>query len=255
MVLRSSRRSARSDTPEPGDTSSAAFDQFAQGLLTLLQEVLGDTQSKQASPPAADLDALRHSVQQQQEESKSTLEQIASKLEILTQSPAAKPVEATEQVEEARSDHCLHEFLCLLVGEEMLSSEEETAHWQALAEEVYAEDRTATTLGGQMLLVRAAPRERMPQLLKDLGEAFYQWFNKRPDDSELLHDSMIQWINNKCEQANIPNTVEAVHVGDRFDHIRHNSDESGNEVVEVLGWVVTRKGAERPYAKAKVSVR
>ena len=108
----------------------------------------------------------------------------------------------------------------------------------------------ARALAGQLLVFRAAPAERLPPLLKEIGEAFYRWQPKtRPDDSPF-EESLAAWLQRTCEAAGLHNTIELVHPGERFDAARHNASSRGVEIAEVLGWVVfarQRKGVHQGH--------
>ena len=112
----------------------------------------------------------------------------------------------------------------------------------------------ATTLVGQLLVFRAASAERMPQLLRDIGEAYCHW---RPDTShgeDRMRDALIAWLHSTCEAVGVSNKIELVRPGDRFESKRHNAKERGVEVATVRGWVVLRDNG-KVYTKASVTVR
>jgi hypothetical protein len=121
----------------------------------------------------------------------------------------------------------------------------------SLLADVYEGDNDALGLLGQVLTFRSATAERKPKLLKDLGEAFYLW---KPRGDPELRDPLIAWLHVLLDQADIPNRVEIVQAGDRFDLQRHTSRERGVEVGEVYGWVVLRENG-KVYSKANVSAK
>ena len=47
-------------------------------------------------------------------------------------------------------------------------------------------------LAGQLLVFQSAPAERLPQLLKDLGEAFYRWQPKATPGTNPLEEALVQ---------------------------------------------------------------
>ncbi|MEQ8786977.1 MAG: hypothetical protein RIC55_11785 [Pirellulaceae bacterium] len=113
-------------------------------------------------------------------------------------------------------------------------------------------DDDASALAGQLLIFSAASSERMPQLLRDVGEAYYAW---RPYlGHDPFRDALIQHIRARCEEAGVGNTIELVRPGDRFDHTRHNSKARGVEIDDVYGWVVLRDNG-KVYTKASVSTK
>jgi hypothetical protein len=143
----------------------------------------------------------------------------------------------------------------VLADGEMLHQPALAARWTQLAGDILRGDQAAGTFAGQLLMFRSATRERIPLLLKDVGEAYYQWKRATGLEPDALETALADWVNRICAEADIPNTVELVRAGERYDHLRHNADHGGNEVTDVLGWVVARKGSERPFAKARVGVR
>lgn len=115
-------------------------------------------------------------------------------------------------------------------------------------------DAAAMTLCGAIMLFRGANTERMPQLLKDIGEAWYAWSPHTADEDDDLRDSLCRWLERTCAEASVPNTIELVRPGDRFDVKRHHARQPGVEVTQVAGWVVLRDNG-KVYTKANVSVK
>jgi hypothetical protein len=112
----------------------------------------------------------------------------------------------------------------------------------------------ACGLAGQLLVFQSAPPERLPTLLKDLGEAYYRWQPKTTPEANTMEDALVTWLHGRCEAAGIYNTIELVHPGERFDSARHNASSRGVEIMKVLGWIVLRDNG-RVYMKASVDVR
>jgi hypothetical protein len=110
------------------------------------------------------------------------------------------------------------------------------------------------TLCGAIMLFRSATAERMPQLLKDIGEAWYAWSPHAADGDNELRDALCQWLERSCAEAGVPNTIELVRPGDRYDAKRHNARQPGVEVTNVSGWVVLRDNG-KVYTKANVTVK
>ena len=115
-------------------------------------------------------------------------------------------------------------------------------------------DRRACSLAGRLLLFQAAPAERLPPLLKEIGEAYYRWQPKTSPGTIPLEEAMVRWLQNACEAVGISNTIELVHPGERFDSARHSAASRGVEITEVRGWIVLRAGG-KVYTKASVAVR
>jgi len=112
----------------------------------------------------------------------------------------------------------------------------------------------ACALAGQLLVFQSAPPERLPQLLKDIGEAFYRWQPKADPGTHPMEEALADWLQRSCETAGINNTIELVHPGERFDSTRHTASSRGVEITEVRGWIVLRDNG-RVYTKATVEVR
>lgn len=113
----------------------------------------------------------------------------------------------------------------------------------------------ALYLLGQLLVFRFAPTDRKPNLLKDVGEAFYRCFPKNTDAADPFEAALASWLRQHCEAAGLANSIEVVHPGERFDSTKHSPLERGGvEVARVLGWVVLRDGG-RVYSKALVQTR
>ena len=115
-------------------------------------------------------------------------------------------------------------------------------------------EAAACALAGQLLVFRSAAAERLPPLLKEIGEAYYRWQPKNRPGNSPFEESLAAWLQRKCEAAGLHNTIELVHPGERFDAARHNASSRGVEITEVLGWVVLRDNG-KVYTKATVSVR
>lgn len=115
-------------------------------------------------------------------------------------------------------------------------------------------DSGACALAGQLLVFQSAPAERLPQLLKDLGEAFYRWRPKTDPNTSPMEEALVEWLRRSCEAAGIFNTIALVHPGERFDSTRHTAASRGVEITEVHGWIVLRDNG-KVYTKAAVAVQ
>jgi hypothetical protein len=115
-------------------------------------------------------------------------------------------------------------------------------------------ESAACGLAGQLLVFQSASAERMPPLLKDIGEAYYRWQPKSRPQPSVLEQALVRALLRTCEAAGIANTIELVGPGERFDSTRHNASMRGVEITEVHGWVVLRDNG-KVYTKATVSVR
>lgn len=125
---------------------------------------------------------------------------------------------------------------------------------QELLDGILEGDPTARSFAGQLLVFQSAPVERLPQLLKEVGEAYYRWQPRKTAGTNPMEDALVSWLRKTCEAAGIGNMVELVHPGERFDSSRHNATSRGVEITEVHGWIVLRDNG-RVYTKASVAVR
>jgi hypothetical protein len=141
-----------------------------------------------------------------------------------------------------------------ILGDALADDEALAFTRRRFVQEVLGGRPAACGLAGSLLAFRAAAPERLPQLLKDIGEAYYRWQPKRMAESSALEEALVGWLQRRCELADLSNTIELVHPGQRFDAARHNAASRGVEVVEVQGWVVLREGG-KVYTKASVAVR
>jgi hypothetical protein len=125
---------------------------------------------------------------------------------------------------------------------------------QQLLRGVLDGDPGARALAGQLLIFHASPPERLPQLLKDIGEAYYRWQPKTRPGATPFESALASWLQRACEAVGLRNTIELVDPGGRFDTTRHNADSRGVEIVEVRGWIVLRDNG-KVYTRANVGVR
>ena len=82
---------------------------------------------------------------------------------------------------------------------------------------VLSGDPGASGLVGSLLLFRAAAADKMPPLLKDIGEAFYRWQPRTSGRASELEKALVEWLMRACDQAGMANTIELVSPGERFD--------------------------------------
>ena len=124
---------------------------------------------------------------------------------------------------------------------------------QQLLTGVLQGDPGACTLVGQLLVFRSAMSEKMPPLLKEIGEAFYRWQPKTAA-ANPMEDALVAWLTETMQDTGIGNTIELVHPGERFDSTRHSAASRGVEIAEVQGWIVLRDNG-KVYTKAAVSAK
>ena len=112
----------------------------------------------------------------------------------------------------------------------------------------------ACSLAGQLLVFRSASAEKMPTLLKEIGESYYRWSPRTSGKADPFEQALADWLQRSCVEAGMSNTIELVHPGERFDSTRHNASQRGVEITQVLGWIVLRDNG-KVYTKASVAVK
>ena len=112
----------------------------------------------------------------------------------------------------------------------------------------------ARALAGQLLLLQATIPDELPERFRHVGEAYYRWRPKTSRDPEPLERALAGWLKRRAEAAGLPNSIELVSPGDRFDSLRHAATTRGIQIVEVQGWIVLRDN-QKVYTKATVTVQ
>ncbi len=161
--------------------------------------------------------------------------------------------EVVEEPPEPESDLSAAAWSRAIWGAELTETPEFQPYLKELNRRLLEEDSSVAALAGQMLVFRHASPEAKPQLLKDVGEAYYRTRIDAADGEHPFERILIRWLQKDCDRAGLPNTIEVVHVGERFDKSRHSSTTRGGaEVAEVFGWVVLTEGG-RVYTRASVA--
>jgi len=142
----------------------------------------------------------------------------------------------------------------VILGPELTERSELDFQRQQLLNGVLDGEPGACSLAGQLLVFQSATVEKMPPLLKEIGEAYYRWQPKTQAGSNPMEKALVAWLKKTCEDAGIFNTIELVHPGERFDSTRHTATARGVEITEVLGWIVLRDNG-KVYTKASVAVK
>ena len=139
-------------------------------------------------------------------------------------------------------------------GPQLAADAKTAASRQQMLNAAAAGEKNAATLAGLLLMFHAAAPERRPQMLKDIGEAFYRWRPDADSDSGGIRAALLDWLIKHSEESGKANTIELVHPGDRFDNTRHHAQQRGAEIVRVFGWLVLRESG-KVYTKASVAVQ
>ena len=242
-----------------------------KSIETLIRESLQDSlPAGNASPPdvAKDLQAPDWAVQWQ-----SAFSDQLAKLEIRFQSlfdelkdrvppsgpePASAIIATTETLDlrtRSADGAQAQTWLRMLLGDDLSSKPQLKQSIQWIEQQVLCDNGDAMLLLGQLLVFRFSNADRKPMLLKDVGEVFYRCFPKNRDERDLFEESLAAWLTAECNSLGLPNSIELVQPGERFDASKHAPIERGGvEIARVLGWVVMRDGG-RVFAKASVQTR
>ena len=141
-----------------------------------------------------------------------------------------------------------------LLGTELRNSLEVAQERQELLNDLFAGEPAATLLVGLLMVFRASPGEKLPMLLKDIGEAYYRWQPLKADRPSRLEAFLVDWLSRSCQNAGIPSRISLVRPGERFDSARHYASMPGVEVIRVSGWIVLREDG-KVYSKARVTAK
>jgi len=159
------------------------------------------------------------------------------------------PPESEEEPASAHGD-----WEAALLGPDLAARADLAADRRQLAQDVLSGGDGARALAGQLLIFQSTPAERLAQILRDVGDAYYRWRPKTQPGAQPLEAALAEWVTATCDRAGIGNRIELVDPGERFDAARHNATGRGVEITQVLGWIVLRDNG-RVYTKANVAVR
>jgi len=164
------------------------------------------------------------------------------------------PVQEAKQEAEAdvpaTSDDWLHAILgAMLAKDPSLDSQR-----RQFVQDILSDHVGACSLAGQLLVFQSTSPEKMPTLLKDIGEAYYRWQPKRSAGNRPMEEALAAWLQRACDNAGISNSIALVHPGERFDATRHTASGRGVEITEVFGWIVLRDNG-KVYTKAGVAIK
>jgi len=232
-----------------GQSAAAGLDLAApSAALDDLQHALGEIRSALERQENA---ATRH-----YDELQGTLSGLTEQLDGLAERLLGAPPRPEPMVERlapvAAPESAAGDWDSVLLGPELASQDDLEIDRQELLADARHGDPAAWALLGQLLVFRAANSDRLPVLLKDIGEAYYRWRPSAGVD-DPFRDCLISWLQQSCAAGGLSNTIELVHPGDRYDSTRHNTRERGVEVSAVFGWVVLRDNGS-VYTNANVSV-
>ncbi len=145
------------------------------------------------------------------------------------------------------------------LGDELVNDASSRAHCDELVHDLLNGQSLAVSLLGHWMTFRAASPDRLPLLMRQIGEAYYAWRPREqsgPSEEDGLELALVRAMNARCERASVRNRVELIRQNTRFDPVRHEPDggSGGTTVVAVRGWLVL-KADNSVFYRAKVSVR
>jgi hypothetical protein len=147
-----------------------------------------------------------------------------------------------------------NDWLRAILGPMLANDPSLDSQRRQFAEDVLSDHPGACSLAGQLLVFQSASPEKLPALLRDIGEAYYRWQPKTAPGNTPMEEALAAWLQRACDNAGILNSIELVHPGERFDSNRHSASGRGVEITDVFGWVVLRDNG-KVYTKAGVAVR
>lgn len=244
---------AAAGPPVAGPAPSGAPEQASSAALQPLREQLdrveaGVRRLSEATAAPAGGDAVANSA------ILDALRQLQARLDAGFQQLTDLLAPPEETAEDAAASATSAEWEQAVLGPALAANRTIAEERRQLLRGVLEGEAGACGLAGQLLVFQSAPPERLPQLLKDLGEAFYRWQPRTRTGIDRLEEALVEWLQRACETAGINNTIELVHPGERFDSTRHTATSRGVEITEVRGWIVLRDNG-RVYTKAAVAVR
>ncbi len=198
------------------------------------------------------LEQLRNAIAEQKEAVAGSLHELRRRVD----SGLAELTEHLQPVKEAVTDvpTASDGWLRAILGPMLAKDPALRSRREQFAQDILSDNTGACSLAGQLLVFQSASPERMPALLKDIGEAYYRWQPKRAAGNGPMEEALAVWLQRACDNAGISNTIELVHPSERFDSTRHTASGRGVEIAEVFGWIVLRDNG-KVYTKASVAVK
>ncbi len=250
--------SGTSAATEPGEEALRTTSGPLQQKLTDLETAIQSLGRKTADddPP----DSLGRALARLQEDNgqhhaalSDAIGQLRQRLEAGLQDVADRlREEEADEADAGPNDH--GDWQRAILGAELAENPRLEAQRRRLLEGALAGDPDACSLVGQLLVFRSAAADRLPPLLKDLGEAYYRWQPRTSAATDPMEEALLDWLRHALQEAGISNSIETVHPGERFDAARHTAATRGVEITEVRGWIVLRDNG-RVYTKANVAAR
>lgn len=146
------------------------------------------------------------------------------------------------------------DWMTTALGDDLCRDESLKESCKQLVSDLLQGDANAKTLVAHVMLVAAASQDRLPPLLKEIGEAYYRWRPKSTSFLDPWERALPAWLERRCLGEGLRNSIEIVDPGERFDSRRHQPDDrAGVRVASVWGWVVLRENGN-VYSRAKVSL-
>jgi hypothetical protein len=234
--------------------SEAALRAAVQPLAERLEQLAVQLRPAADAAPAVDaaVGPLRAALHEHQEATAAAFRQLWQRVDDGLQEIAQYVRPAPQADEPPPAGNA--EWQRAILGPELAANPALALARQQLLDGALSGDAAACSFAGQMLVFQSAVPEKMPPLLKEIGEAFYRWQPKTRAGASKIEEALVGWLQRACDDAGIPNTIELVNPGERFDAARHSAAERGVEITQVGGWIVLRDNG-KVYTKALVNVK
>lgn len=181
--------------------------------------------------------------------------QLEERVAIALDLESLEPVDSQDEIAVDRPEQLATPWEQILLDDDLRNNPTLTEGRRQFLQDVQDGDPAARILAGHLMIARAVDQQDLPEMLRHVGEAYYRW---HPRTSETRKDpweeALATWLNRLVERAGLPNSIQLVRPGERFDNARHNASSRGFEIVAVHGWVVLRDRT-KVYTRANVTVK
>jgi hypothetical protein len=216
------------------------------------------SRGRETGPPAArEADAEQAAALAKLREELETARARAHEYEAAARKSQNEKIAYQNDLRQAREE--LGRWRLAALGEELSGDPPCQASCDDLIRDHLGGQAAATSLLGHWMTFRTVTPDRLPPLLRQVGESYYAW---RPRvqiatiEDDPMESALVRALHTRCERNGVRNKIEVLRPGARFDSSRHETDGGlgGTTVVEVRGWLVL-KGDGGVLYRAKVAAR
>jgi hypothetical protein len=181
--------------------------------------------------------------------------QLEERVAIALDLESLEPVDEHQELDDDRPEQPPTPWEQILLDDDLRNNPALTEGRRQFLQDVADGDPAARILAGHLMIARAADQQELPEMLRHVGEAYYRWHPRTSETPEdPWEEALAAWLNRLVERAGLPNSIQLVRPGERFDNARHNASSRGFEIVAVHGWVVLRDRT-KVYTRANVTVK